>query len=120
MNNINKGTRFTNFVTDYLAIFIIWISLAVGSGMVLFDPFFLYVTLFLYYFLFEVTTGQTLGKMISKTKVVNKNGTHPSVFKIFARTLLRLVPIDIISYLFGTELGFHDILSGTKLKTKNR
>lgn len=63
-----------------------------------------------------VTTGQTLGEMISKTKVVNKNGTHPSVFKIFARTLLRLVPIDIVSYLFGTELGFHDVLSGTKLK----
>ena len=116
MTNIDKGTRFTNFSTDYLVVFIIWLFLAVVSGGVSIKLFFFYLILFLYYFIFEVIRGQTLGKMLTKTKVVSKDGSHPSVLKIFARSLLRLVPIDIVSYLFGTELGFHDILSGTKLK----
>lgn len=81
-----------------------------------YSTLFFYLLLFLYYFIFELARGQTLGKMITKTKVVSLDGSSAGVFKIFARSILRLVPIDIVSYLFGTEQGFHDILSGTKLK----
>lgn len=115
MTNINKGTRFTNFSTDYLIVFLVWLFLSAGSGGVLFEPFIFYSILFSYYFTFEVIRGQTLGKMITNTRVVSKDGTPAGCFKILARSLLRLVPIDIVSYLFGTELGFHDILSGTRL-----
>lgn len=116
MTDITKNTRIINLITDYIAIFIIWVLLAVFSGGILGAPIFLSLILFLYYFLFEVTTGKTLGKMVTKTKVVSRTGSPASVFKIFQRSMLRLVPIDIMSYLFGTALGFHDILSGTKLK----
>lgn len=116
MTDITKATRIINLLTDYSAIFIFWIVLTVCSGGILGAPIFLSFLLFLYYFLFEVSTGKTLGKMLTKTTVVSRNGSPASVFKIFQRSMLRFVPIDILSYLFGTELGFHDILSGTKLK----
>ena len=71
---------------------------------------------YLYYFTFEFFGGQTIGKMITKTKVVSiKNGVKPSVLKILIRTLSRLIPIDFIFYLFQPN-GIHDLLSKTELK----
>ncbi|MFK7814323.1 MAG: RDD family protein [Maribacter sp.] len=116
MTKIDKGIRFTNFSTDYFIIFFIWLMLAVGSGGELFEISFFYVILFLYYFAFELSNGQTLGKKITNTKIVGRNGKPASGIRIFARSLLRLVPFDIVSYLFETETGLHDLLSGTKLK----
>ena len=71
---------------------------------------------YFYYFIFELTTGQTIGKMITKTKVVDvKSGNNPDFLKILIRTASRLIPIDFISYLFSSK-GIHDILSKTELK----
>jgi len=74
-----------------------------------------YLIMFLYYLIFEAITGQTLGKMLTKTRVIRMDGTKPSFFRIFLRSFWRLIPIDAISYLFGFELGMHDILSSTRL-----
>jgi uncharacterized RDD family membrane protein YckC len=71
--------------------------------------------MFLYYFLFELLTSQTLGKMITKTKVVDKYGSKPHVFRIGIRSLSRIIPFDGLSYLFGFEIGMHDLVSNTKL-----
>ncbi len=59
--------------------------------------------------------------MITKTKVVHKNGGKASFLKILMRSFWRLIPFDSISYLFGTEVGMHDKLSATRLvkRTKN-
>jgi uncharacterized RDD family membrane protein YckC len=71
------------------------------------------VLYFLYYFLFEYFTGQTPGKMITKSKVVTlTRDKHYFLFQIFGRTLMRFIPIDIISYLFSTN-GLHDMISKT-------
>ena len=71
---------------------------------------------YVYYFTFELTTGQTIGKMITKTKVVNIDKREKLGFKrIFIRTMSRLIPIDFIFYMFSSN-GFHDILSKTELK----
>jgi uncharacterized RDD family membrane protein YckC len=71
---------------------------------------------YLYYFIMESTTGQTVGKMITKSKVVT-SGTQekPSASSIFIRTLSRLIPVDFFSYLF-IPIGIHDRLSKTELK----
>ena len=76
---------------------------------------------YVYYFIMEYTFGQTIGKMITKSKVVNaKNKGHPNLIQIFIRTLSRLIPIDFVSYLLNQQ-GIHDYLSKTKLiKIKNR
>jgi uncharacterized RDD family membrane protein YckC len=49
----------------------------------------------------EWTMGQTVGKMITKTKVVNSvTYKKPGVLRVLIRTLCRLIPIDFFSYLF--------------------
>ena len=71
---------------------------------------------YIYYFTLELTIGQTIGKMITKTRVVNRdNSETPNFKRIFIRTITRLIPIDFISYLFSSN-GIHDILSKTELK----
>lgn len=81
--------------------------------------FIMIIGYYFYYFIFELTTGQTIGKMITKTKVVAfKQEEKVNFIKIFIRTLSRLIPIDIISYLFSGN-GLHDFLSKTKLKKKS-
>lgn len=72
----------------------------------------------IYYFCFEAFTGRTPGKHITNTVVVYKDGTKPGVFRIFVRSVLRLNPLDVYSYLLGTEIGTHDVLSGTRLQAK--
>ena len=71
---------------------------------------------YVYYFTFELTTGKTIEKMITKTKVVNTdNDRKPNFTRILIRTISRLIPIDIISYAFSSN-GIHDIISKTELK----
>jgi len=116
LKNIDKGIRVVNYLTDYFVTVFLFVLIFIFSGSGELNPAYYYVTLCLYYFILEFTTGQTLGKVVTKTKVVTKKGLKPSIFRILARSLLRLVPFDILSFLFGTELGLHDILSGTRLK----
>ena len=79
------------------------------------------VLYFLYYFLFEYFFGQTIGKMITKSKVVSYTGDNKNYFiRLFVRTAMRLIPIDILSYLF-TFRGLHDLISMTTvLKITNK
>ena len=73
------------------------------------------VLYFLYYFLFEYFKGQTIGKMITKSKVISSNDKYKSYFsRIVIRTLMRFIPVDIISYVF-TFRGLHDLISMTSV-----
>jgi len=68
---------------------------------------------FIYYFIFEYFKGQTIGKMITKSKVISSTDNNEFFFlRIFIRTLTRFIPIDILSYIF-TSRGLHDIFSKT-------
>ncbi len=70
---------------------------------------------YVYYFVMEYTFGQTIGKIFTKSKVVDVNNKgHPKFIQIFIRTLSRLIPVDFVSYLFNKQ-GIHDYFSKTKL-----
>ena len=117
MNEINKGTRIINFVFDIL--FITIISSVLSSVFYFISSTIIYYSVYLvYYFIFEYFLSQTLGKMITKTKVVDMENLKPSLRKILYRTILRLNPFDAVSYLFGNEQGGHDLISKTRLKIK--
>ena len=120
MKNIDKGTRLTNYLIDLIAIYILWFVIIYISQSNNSDYFIFYSVMFLYYSVFENINGQTLGKIVTKTKVVNKNGTKPKFFRILIRSLSRIIPFDGFSYLFGIELGMHDLLSSTKLSKNFR
>jgi len=115
MNKIDKGVRATNYFIDLFVIYAICFVIILLDRSLIDFLFLFYIIMFLYYFLMELFTKQTLGKMITKTKVVHKDGSSANWLKILMRSFWRLIPFDSISYLFGTEVGMHDKLSTTRL-----
>lgn len=69
--------------------------------------------LLLYYVVLETTTSRTLGKLITGTKVVQANGMPPSFGQVIERTLCRLIPLDMFSFLRKPVRGWHDRFSKT-------
>ena len=116
---MKKRTRLYNFIIDSIIFFIIVLvfSILLKEYIERQNLKYLMILLYyLYYFILELTIGQTIGKIITKTRVVTiDNSEKPNFKKIFIRTLSRLIPIDFISYLFSSN-GIHDSLSKTKLK----
>ena len=111
-----KTLRFVNFLLDsgiffmLLVLFMLAFRNRIASENMKWISCALY---FLYYFIFEYFNGQTIGKMITKTKVVSfSKNNNLFIIRLFIRTLMRFIPIDIISYLF-TYRGLHDLISMT-------
>ena len=72
--------------------------------------------------LMEYKYERTLGKFITKTIVLTKDGKKTKFSDILARTFCRLIPFDWLSYFF-TSNGLHDRLSNTtviKIGLKNK
>lgn len=71
-----------------------------------------------YYISMEVIFQKTLGKFITKTKVVTINGEKPKEQEIVLRTLCRMIPFDHFSFLFSRN-GWHDQFSKTRVIKDN-
>ena len=121
MSTADKGARLANAIIDSLLIFILillFIYMLYFINPSLFEkwhylPDIIYIIIFIaYYLLFEGISGRTPGKWLTKTKVTGYGGNRPGLSRIFARTLLRMIPLDLLSFLFGS-LGLHDLLSRT-------
>lgn len=82
-------------------------------------PLLILALYFLYYIYLEYNYQTTLGKHLTKTKVVKANGQKPGLNDIIVRTLCRLIPFDRFSYIF-TSNGFHDYLSKTTVIKKQK
>jgi len=116
-----KSQRLVNYVVDrfLISIFSSLFSLFfIFSNLAIKETSFLFIVIYtiihiLYYFIFELSSGQTIGKKITKTKVIRKGTGKINFFNIFIRTFTRLIFLDVYSYLFGNEIGMHDILSNT-------
>jgi hypothetical protein len=121
---VSSVTRFIHFIVDTIAFTVL--TMIIGFIVLLFfnstnqtlatlmGYFMLTIAFFGYYVFMETKFQKTIGKFITKTKVVNKNGTKPGVGDIVRRTFCRLIPFDRISFLF-TNNGFHDKLSETTI-----
>ncbi len=66
-----------------------------------------------YYFVFEIKTGRTLGKIVNKTLVVTEESEKPSWFHILIRTVLRIPFVFIRSEILQAHL--HDVFSKTRV-----
>lgn len=118
-NTVSSSLRFFNFLIDTLVwsiiAFILTLPLNANNKSEVFVGYLIMIVSYiLYYAVFEITTQKTIGKMITKTKVVTYDEEIPSNTDIIIRTLLRLIPFDFISYLFARN-GLHDALSKTKV-----
>lgn len=116
---MKKRIRLYNFLIDSLVFFVVVIIFTMLLNEYVAQEDLKYMVIlvyYLYHFIMEWTTGQTVGKMITKSKVVTSDTQEkPSASGIFIRTLCRLIPIDFFSYLF-IPIGIHDRLSKTELK----
>jgi len=128
-----RGRRFTNLVIDTI-IYEIGMFILINPLVRLIFGNFLYKNFwsgflfalfmqFVYYFVFETTLQKTPGKFITGTKVVMVDGTKPDYATIAKRTLIRLVPFEVISMYTGKEAEkkgtwWHDRWAGTRVVQK--
>jgi uncharacterized RDD family membrane protein YckC len=61
----------------------------------------------------EAMSGRTLGKFITRTRVVRLDGTRPTLWQIVGRSFARFIPFDAFSALNEVPRPWHDSLSGT-------
>jgi uncharacterized RDD family membrane protein YckC len=123
-NVVGSGIRFVNFLIDLIVwlVLVFIISFIIGlfvqptdSSMIsLIGYILIFGTFIAYYAIMEIKFQKTIGKFLTKTKVVKMNGEKPTDGDIITRTFCRLIPFDRISFLF-VKNGFHDYLSKTKV-----
>lgn len=63
----------------------------------------------------EATTGRSIGKYVTQTKVIDADGNKPSFETILIRSLCRYIPFDGFSFLGESGSGWHDTLSKTRV-----
>jgi uncharacterized RDD family membrane protein YckC len=68
---------------------------------------------FLYYFILESMNGKTIGKYLTKTRVIYMDGSTPTNVTIAKRALCRFIPFDAFSFLSSYPIGWHDKYSDT-------
>jgi uncharacterized RDD family membrane protein YckC len=125
----SRWRRFSNLMVDdivyYLIIAAIAVPIAVSVGTDRLGEIFLGMSslgrwLFFvalrtaYYVLCEATTGRTVGKLISRTRVVSESGGKPTFVQILQRSLSRMVPFEPFSF-FSPTPGWHDRWSKTRV-----
>ncbi|MCB0600718.1 MAG: RDD family protein [Saprospiraceae bacterium] len=117
----NKGTRFLNFLIDRMVIFGIYVilfsilfarenlfqednSMLLGILWISF-----YFSTFFYYSITEAVWGKSVGKMLTRTKIVTTSGKRPELMTILGRSLCRYIPFEPFSVLFSDfPRGWHD------------
>lgn len=124
----SKGQRFANYFIDVIAFYVIILTLGGlflgGLTEAAMDPSMGFVLnlLFIggwlgYYTIMEATTGKTLGKMVTGTKVIrDQDGGKPSWGQALGRAAARLVPFEFISIFISAEgVMWHDKWPNTKV-----
>jgi uncharacterized RDD family membrane protein YckC len=120
---VGLASRFLHSIIDTIAFFLLATILSIIVDL-FFNPdhdtsksigYDILIISFLSYYIFmEYKFQKTIGKFITKTSVINKNGQKPELGDILRRTFCRLIPFDAFSYFF-TANGIHDSLSDTRV-----
>jgi uncharacterized RDD family membrane protein YckC len=123
----SQGIRFANYLIDLIVFYAF--SFAVGFVLyyvelgALLDglnelvlnliSLLVYVA---YYTLLEGTTGKTIGKMITGTRVVTEDGQKPGWGQLIGRNFTRLIPFEPFTMLTGNP--WHDSWTNTRVVKK--
>ncbi|MCA9212233.1 MAG: RDD family protein [Planctomycetales bacterium] len=116
-----QGARLLNLIIDqvaqYAIAFVIGFTLmAIGAEAIISsipDIVFGLTIHFVYYTLLEATTAKTLGKFVTGTTVVSEDGGKPTTKQIIGRTLCRIIPFEVFSFLGSRPRGWHDKIPKT-------
>jgi len=112
-------TRFGHYIIDHLVRSAIFIPLTYFLEVtdtpetdiiqLIYIPFFLYYPLMEFYF------GKTVGKMLTKSTVVNIDGGKITLGQAVGRSLCRFIPFNIFSFLGVSAVGWHDSITKTRI-----
>ncbi|WJS96204.1 RDD family protein [Flavobacterium johnsoniae] len=72
----------------------------------------------IYYLIFESLFSRTIGKIVTGSIVVNENGIKPNFKMVCLRTVCRLIPFDVFSFLGKSGRFWHDSISKTYVVEK--
>ena len=122
MKRVGVGTRVVNFLVDTTLVFLLaWAASKTWNWYVFHWRYpyfnfgwFFFGSLFVYYTLFEGLTGRTPGKMLSYTKIVNRQNRRANFLQVLVRSLVRITIIDIFFIPF-LDKPLHDYLSKTEV-----
>jgi uncharacterized RDD family membrane protein YckC len=129
LNLAGKGQRIINVLIDMIVFVSIWIVITVvllvlgfnqtytdqiGEKNPLIPLIILLPTFWGYYIFTEYKFQKTVGKLLTKTKVISLIGEKPTLSQIIFRTLSRSIPFEYFSYFISVE-GIHDRISKTRV-----
>lgn len=127
----SQGQRLGNYFIDLIFQYALIFALSIIAGIILgilgIDGFsewadsidrieeylFGAIIMVLYYSITESLFSRTIGKLITKTIVVDINGEKPASGIIIKRSFCRLIPFNHFSFLGGNTRGWHDSISNT-------
>ena len=115
------GKRFANYIIDRIVIILLMVVALIITAIIarifghtddeIMDTlvFIIMIIVWLaYYWGLESLTGKTVGKYITRTRIVKEDGSRPTTINVLGRTMSRLIPFDPFSYLGPPEQGWHD------------
>lgn len=121
----SRWRRLANLLLDLMSYVFLWMLTEIVNGIValysgvdlvgLAGPLSTLGVLFIYYFLGEALLGKTVGKFVTRTRVVAESGGAAHRWQIFVRTLSRFVPLEAVSFLGRRRYGWHDQWSKTRV-----
>lgn len=125
----SKLLRFTNYLVDNLFIGMagpfVYLSIARvdiydGEENWFFIQFIISTTSIAYYTIAEYYfKGKTLGKIVTKTRAITIDNELMDIDIAFKRSISRVVPFEVFSFLGNMPTGWHDQWTDTKVIMDN-
>lgn len=114
--------RITNYIIDWVVIYLFVFVVASLSNVVTVENngqlsdtalMILFGGILLYYSLMEYQFGKTLGKFITRTRVISTTGNPLTFLQCAGRVLCRIIPFEAFSGLFTDGVFWHDSIPKT-------
>ncbi|MFT6337275.1 MAG: putative RDD family membrane protein YckC [Saprospiraceae bacterium] len=122
----SANQRLLNYFIDHivftLVLFVVLAAFIYGTGFDewvddmngIVDHIFSSIFYVIVYFASEsFLEGKTIGKFITKTRVLTQSGDKPTQGQLLKRSFIRLVPFEALSFLNENNSGWHDKWSDT-------
>jgi len=113
---LNWCIDFSAFIVIVSVVFFLLglIPLFIGMASTLIGKIFIAIPILIYFFVIElIMNGQSIGKYVTKTRVVNNMGYPPDLSAYLIRSFFRLIPLSGISLFFSGQKTFYDNISKT-------
>lgn len=126
----SRGRRLVNLLIDTVGYYLLLLFVSIFMAAI--DPrlvllmtlgarryLFVFAVIILYYLPSEALFGRTLGKLVTRTRTVSESGAAATFGQIFTRTVVRLIPFELFTFLGSPPVGLHDKWSRTRVIRNN-